>query len=254
MPNVPYQVGCCSEITGGTGGPTTYRQARSYSDATLEDVYLPTSSIPAGPANFYFYNPQDGICYYIDYSDPTTQSPGNVIPGWQALDGVNMDICTGSSDLVVTGFSTGQSLSGINDTKYVIENGNDSGVFVAMERVTHENDGIWVQPVDLSTYWVSDSEGGAGWYGDRKVRTTVNIAGNGAYLAGYTLSGYYAVDNELISMYVNGVIVPGVGGGDYNVFTPYNIPGSMLVIGDNLIEWRCRDYGGAAAFYNKFNL
>jgi hypothetical protein len=50
----------------------------------LADVWLPANA-GNGPANFYFYNPVDGLCYYLDFEDEESEAPGTILQGWQAI-------------------------------------------------------------------------------------------------------------------------------------------------------------------------
>lgn len=86
MPNNPHTASCCTPVTVDPLGPLMYRQARLYATAILQNVWLPVSRIPAGPANFYFYDPNTNTCYFIDYDDAESALPGNVLLGWEALD------------------------------------------------------------------------------------------------------------------------------------------------------------------------
>lgn len=81
-----WENACCDGADEGVGSSSYYRQARLTSTGDLADIWLPESLIPAGPADFPFFNPDDELCYYIDYDDAHSTTPGTVIDGWEAID------------------------------------------------------------------------------------------------------------------------------------------------------------------------
>lgn len=84
MPSAHRQE-CCSTVIVTPPGPgSLYRQARTREGLTLADVFLPATDVPAG--DFYFYNPDDSTCYVCLASDGTTDTPGTVLDGWEAID------------------------------------------------------------------------------------------------------------------------------------------------------------------------
>lgn len=92
-----HKSNCCGQ-TRDPGKPH-YRQARDYDTNVLVDVWLPADKIPGGvAAPYHFYDYATQGCYKIDFTDPTSTTPGNVLEEWMtaATADVQSQLCGGS--------------------------------------------------------------------------------------------------------------------------------------------------------------
>lgn len=104
---------CCDCGGGGGGGGNAYRQARLCGSGALADVWMTTGDAASVP--FFRYS---GTCYYFDYSDATSTTPGTIIGAGSVTPEVSCAGCNPAPCTCPGVFSNTYAIAGYFNTMF----------------------------------------------------------------------------------------------------------------------------------------
>jgi hypothetical protein len=147
-----------------------------------------------------------------------------------------MTLCTGDIDIVADVADSGADVTGSSDNRWRVANTTGGGTMIAATKGTQPGTHLTPEP---GTGWIGIATDLTGWGdGTRKFDSRVTLTGSGSHLAMYNPTGYCTSDWGITEARMNGVVIPGLTtpAGGYDTPISFNIPGSMMIIGDNLLE------------------
>lgn len=135
-------------------------------------------------------------------------------------------------------WNTGEDVTGGEDQRWEVEDGNGSGVFIPAPVIASPS-GFYATP-GPEAGWIGIDTLGSGYAGIRLYRTTVTINGT----PDRDLEGTISSDNQCLSISANSTVVATnvtPADNEFGVKTPFTIPVANLITGANVIEFEIED-------------